>query len=266
MNRFKEYDGLVRHPLSATVLLFSLIAFLAAFVPGSHAQINGAPSSVTSPGFGGRAVNGPPASVTSLGPRGYAPNPNVTFSTAVPNGNRGFRNRGNNNVRRRRRHYGDYGYGGYGGPLMYAVPVPYAVDAAPDAPYDDNSDSPDIDNDPGYQGGPTVFDRRGRGERSYIPPANDVARDRGTQPAQAAQDSSADASDSAETQDPTTLVFKDGHQLDVTNYAIVGTTLFDLTPGHARKVALADLDLDATRKQNDNRGVLFQLPPSAQAN
>ena len=37
-------------------------------------QINGPPSSVTSPGFGGRAVNGSPPSVTSLGPHGYAPN------------------------------------------------------------------------------------------------------------------------------------------------------------------------------------------------
>ena len=262
MNPFQEYDGLVRHPLSASVLLFGLIAFLAAFAPSSHAQINGAPSSVTSPGFGGRPVNGPPASVTSLGPRGYAPNPNVTFSTAVPNPNRGIHQGNNNNVHHHRRHYGNYGYG-YGGPLMYAVPVPYAVDAAPDQPYDDNAD---IDNDPNYQGGPTVFDRRGRGERSYIPPANDVARDRSPQRSQAAQDSPADSSDTAETQDPTTLVFKDGHQLDVTNYAIVGATLFDLTPGHARKVALADLDLEATRKQNDNHGVLFQLPPSAQAN
>jgi hypothetical protein len=42
--------------------------------------------------------------------------------------------------------------------------------------------------------------------------------------------------------------------------------LFDLTPGHARRVALADLDLEATRKQNDDRGVTFQLPQPPQAN
>ncbi len=62
------------------------------------------------------------------------------------------------------------------------------------------------------------------------------------------------------------LVFKDGHKLEVGNYAIVGPTLFDLTPGHPRRVAFADLDLEATRQQNDDRGVTFQLPPSAQAN
>jgi hypothetical protein len=67
-------------------------------------------------------------------------------------------------------------------------------------------------------------------------------------------------------QPPTTLVFKDGRQLEVNNYAIVSQTLYDLTPGHPRKIALADLDLSATQKQNDDRGVLFQLPPSAQAN
>jgi hypothetical protein len=62
------------------------------------------------------------------------------------------------------------------------------------------------------------------------------------------------------------LVFKDGHALEVDNYAIVSQTLYDLTPGHARKIALADLDLPATEKQNDDRGVTFQLPPIAQAN
>ena len=58
----------------------------------------------------------------------------------------------------------------------------------------------------------------------------------------------------------TVLVFKDGHQLEVQNYAIVGSMLYDLTPGHRAKIALADLDLTATAKQNDDRGIDFQLP------
>ena len=65
---------------------------------------------------------------------------------------------------------------------------------------------------------------------------------------------------------PTTLIFKDGHQLELENYAVVSQTLYDLTPGHSRKIALADLDLPATQRQNDDRGVTFQLPSSAQAN
>ncbi len=56
------------------------------------------------------------------------------------------------------------------------------------------------------------------------------------------------------------LIFKDGRKLELQNYAIIGPTLFDLTPGHARKVAVGDLDLEATRQQNDDRGITFQMP------
>src|SRR4029079_5281247 len=61
-------------------------------------------------------------------------------------------------------------------------------------------------------------------------------------------------------QPQTVLVFKDGRQLDVENYAIVGGTLYDLSEGHTKKVALAELDLAATAKQNDERGVEFRVP------
>jgi hypothetical protein len=50
------------------------------------------------------------------------------------------------------------------------------------------------------------------------------------------------------------------------NYAIVGSTLFNLSDGTTRKVALAELDLPATMKQNDDRGVDFQLPAGAKGN
>ena len=62
------------------------------------------------------------------------------------------------------------------------------------------------------------------------------------------------------------LVFKDGHQLEVSNYAIVGSTLYDLTVGRRHKIALADLDLTATAKQNDDRGIDFQVPAPPEAN
>ena len=61
------------------------------------------------------------------------------------------------------------------------------------------------------------------------------------------------------------LVFKDGHQMEIQNYAVVGQTLYDLTSGRPRKISLADLDLPATEKLNDDRGVSFDLP-SGQAN
>ena len=237
MTSLLEYHVSVRPSISALVLALSLVAmpFLAS---GSHAQINGAPTSVTSPGFGGRAVNGPPASVTSLGPRGYAPNAVVPFPNSA--------NRFRNGVHRRHRN---------DTPWLYAYPVPYAVDNGQE--YDDSAES---DNDPNYQGGPTVFDRRGAGARSYVPPLRDAV---GPHSAQAVDDP---AADSESTQDPTLLVFKDGRQVEIGNYAVVGQTLFDLSPGHTRKIALADLDLEATRKQNDEHGIVFQLPPSLQAN
>jgi len=239
-----EYHIGVRPAILPSV--FAALVAMVFFTYSAFGQINGTPSSVTSPGFGGRAINGPPSSVTSLGPRGYSSNSHVSFSTTVPN-LRHDRN-GHDGQHGRRDHYGEYIP-----PLYYAVPVPYATDQAA-------TDDVDPDDDPNYQGGPTIFDRRGLGERSYVPPVRDVPMPH------AGQNGEESLSDPAPAEEPTVLVFKDGHQLEVGNYAIVDSTLYDLTPGHSRKIALADLDLDATRKQNDDRGVVFQLPPSGQAN
>jgi hypothetical protein len=64
-------------------------------------------------------------------------------------------------------------------------------------------------------------------------------------------------------QPTTVLVFKDGHRASVVNYAIVGDTLFDFAEDHVRKILLADLDLPATRKANDDLGVEFKVPPGS---
>jgi hypothetical protein len=197
----------------------------------ARAQVNAPPSSVTSPGFGGRAVNGPPASVTSLGPHGYAPNAVV----GAPS-----------DGEHHHHHHDD-------GALLYAFPVPVAPanNAADDTQAANQTDSDD-------QGGPTVFDRRGSGADSYVPPVENVPK---PHPAALTNNSATDEPP----QPSTLLVFKDGHTIEVGNYAIVGATLFDMTPGHSRRVALADLDLNATQKQNEDRGVVFELP-TAQAN
>ncbi len=60
-------------------------------------------------------------------------------------------------------------------------------------------------------------------------------------------------------QDPTVLVFRDGHRIEVHNYAIVGKTLYSFDSG-TRKYPLSDLDLDATRKVNDDLGNEFHVP------
>jgi hypothetical protein len=200
-------------------------------------------------GFGGRAINGTPPSVTSLGRNGFAP----------PKAGVGFHNQFSHNGdhHHHRSVNGDAYY-----PYVYAAPVPYSVDM-------DNSDQQEDDSY--YQGGPTVFDRRGSGRDSYIPPtysgpahARAAASDPTPDATQAAAEQTAPAA--PETPQPSTiLVYKDGHQVEVGNYAIVGQTLYDLTPGRPRKIALADLDVSATQKQNDDRGITFELP-SAQAN
>ncbi len=238
-----EYHTSVRRWMLASVAVLALALLPALFVSHAHAQINGVPSSVTSPNFGGHPINGTPASVTSLGPRGFAPHAGVQFHS-MPRHDRdhdGDHHRGSQFAY-------PYYYPYYGS--VYAVPPDYyGMDSAPDA-------EPDSD----YQGGPTIFDRRGRGAEDYVPPVKDSAPTHSTQ----AVSSEPPAPEPPPV--PTVLVFRDGHQSEVENYAIFGQTLFDLTPGHRRKIALADLDLVATEKQNDDRGVTFQLPPGTQAN
>lgn len=248
-----EYHVPVRHSIPASVALFALFALLVFLVPSARAQINGAPTSVTSPGFGGRPINGTRSSVTSLGPNGYAPNAGFVFTAPFVNPDG-------------RRHHHHH-FVQYAPPVVYALPVPYAVDisATDDENVEDNSDDAD------YQGGPTIFDRRGSGATSYIPgvrdvpPAHSVPR-AVTQRAEASPSSDPSPSAPEAAQSTTLLVFRDGHKIEVGNYAIVSGNLMDLTPGHFRRIALADLDLDATRRANDDRGVTFQIPPSQQAN
>jgi hypothetical protein len=189
--------------------------------------------------------------VTSLGPQGYAPQHHPPLTSA---GN-GFHHDRNHN-RDGHRHQGQDS--NFVGPTWYAVPVPYAVEGAPA----DDQQEQAADDDADYQGGPTVFDRRGSGPRSYVPPVKD------TPPAHTAERAreEAPAVEPDPPLPPTLLVFKDGRTVEVANYAILGQTLFDLTPGRRHKFAIMDLDLEATHKQNDERGVTFQLPQTIQAN
>ena len=64
---------------------------------------------------------------------------------------------------------------------------------------------------------------------------------------------------------PTVLVFRDQHQQEVQNYAIVGQTLWNFAPGRTQKIPLSDLDLAATEKANDDRGVTFRVPAASEA-
>jgi hypothetical protein len=246
-----EYHHAVRHWISASVALSASFAVSLVFVSPGQAQTSGStppPTGAVRPFTGAvQPTTGavrPPTSVSpghvGLGTGTSAPGVRSPFSSTGAGTDK------DKDHRRHRDHNGAYGF------VPYAVAIPYSPDEEGAV---DNAES---DYDADYQGGPTVFDRRGSGEESYVPPVeNDLAPHSG-------QASAQDVSASEAPQPQTVLVFKDGHRVEVGNYAILGETLFDLTPGHPRRIAIASLDLDATRQQNDDRGVVFQLPASAQ--
>ena len=62
----------------------------------------------------------------------------------------------------------------------------------------------------------------------------------------------------------TVLVFRDQRKQEVQNYAIVGQTLWTFAPQRTQKIPLAELDLQATAKANDERGVDFRMPSAGE--
>jgi hypothetical protein len=254
-----EYDSYVERLKSATVaaltlgsLVFLLVSAVTQIAASQIAvsQVNGTPASVTSPNFGGRPNSAPgtPASVTSVGPSGFQTRHQFFAQPANPNPP----------LSQRHHHHRQSSFF----PATGAVYVPYPMLAEPETS-DTSVEATSADDD---RGGPTIFDRRGSGQaaRSFV---DDYPRS-----ASRAQSEieSAPRNQPAETTVPdqpqTVLIFKDGHQVEVQNYAVVGNLLYDLTPGHHRKIAIADLDLKATAKQNDDLGISFQLPSAPEAN
>lgn len=57
-----------------------------------------------------------------------------------------------------------------------------------------------------------------------------------------------------------TLVFRDGRQLSVRNYAIADHTIWVLNANSSRKIRVSDLDVQATEQANAKNGVEFHLP------
>ena len=68
------------------------------------------------------------------------------------------------------------------------------------------------------------------------------------------------AQSKTEPHEPTVLVFRDKHTQEVENYAIVGQTLWIFNEQRATKVPLTSLDVDATAKANEERGLEFRVP------
>jgi len=232
----------------------AMVAMAVFFALTAAAQINGVPASVTSYGFGGHVVpNAPRPSVTSLGPNGFGFSPvpqnfNQPHFTVAP----GQPFHGHNG----HHHNHTYPYASFYYPY-YPVIDPYMYSGPMDAgPNGDQAESDDQ-----YQGGPTIFDRRGPGgpaPNNYYPSRPPAAP---TQSAEGPATSVPAIEAAPEEPEPSTiLVFKDGHKLEVENYAIVGTNLFDLSAGHRQKIPIADLDVEATQKANEDQGIEFKLP------
>ena len=211
----------------------------------SPAQVHGVPPSVTSiqyhvPPFLPNAL----PSVTSLGPYGYGYR---AGPIPAPYGVYPVR-RGYGNGRRN-----SYGYGGYGS--GYIAPYYY----------------PMYDTSAGYDsggGGPYMYSGPPAEQTLHVvvdlPTARHMVEDEDDLAAARATRDNAISQPEANPIDPTVLVFRDGHQQEVNNYAIMGQTIY-VFDNRTQKIALTDLDVAATVKSNDDRGVDFHVPLRAKS-
>ncbi len=168
-----EYHRGVRRSISASLARFGVLSLPLFLVSVSPAQFNNAGSSAAghsgsvAPPTGGVApYTGAVAPHTgAVAPptgafvhNGFVPSNSVGHSTHSPHISHDTNHR---------RHSAD-GTAYYPYPYYYGVPVPYAADNDAGTPNDENEAD-----DAEYQGGPTIFDRRGLGPESYIPPVSD---------------------------------------------------------------------------------------------
>lgn len=226
---------LVTMPLASQVNGFNSGTF-------GGATIRGIPPSVTSIGFGGHpGSHGVPPSVTSL-----------NFGRAPFHGTHFGVHRGPERHHHQRGEFSSPFLGGYYFPYDYG----YGYN---DFGYDVNGPGVDDSMEQNYPTGPTIFDRNGAAPapRPQMP-STDYRAELNPEPPKPA----APVAD----QPSTVLIFKDGHEQEIKNYAILGNTLYDLSDGRTRKVQLAELDLPATVKQNDDRGITFELPAGTKLN
>ncbi len=244
----------MRAPSFVFVLLSSVL-FSALPV---YSQVHGVPASVTSFGFGGNisAAPGVPASVTSLGPNGFNFVPSVNgrccFNAFFPGQqfsslpNDQFRSRLNFRDLNRHHHFGPIFTPGYVVAYPYPVAMAYAAEGE--------------DEDQDYASDASMFERRRAGDRHYQRGKDADA----FASAPESREASPSTTEVVAAQPATLLIFKDGHQIEVENYAIVGETLFEFSNGLTHKIQLAELDLPATQKANDDRGVEFHASPAGE--
>jgi hypothetical protein len=226
--------------------MFAVALFLLGGTAG-FAQVHGIPPSVTSLRPGSRVSGAPPPSVTSLGPLGFD-----DFRPQFPK----FR------FRHDPRFSGSiFPVGQSFFPIVVPVYTPYPVyplvypmmypgPAGGDASYGDVDSAAGV----ATTDASAMRARREALTESDAEAAPDPPRQASVAPAPAAPPPNVPE------QPVTVLVFQDGHQLQIRNYAIAGIQLYNYSDNGPRKIPLADLDLGATRQVNEDRGVEFRIP------
>jgi hypothetical protein len=117
-----------------------------------------------------------------------------------------------------------------------------------------------VDSYPGYNPSASYFDPNEQFEQSQVERLENEVDELRAERAAGSSASGEALRRETEPQPTTVLVFRDQHTEEVGNYAIVGPTLWVFTEQQARKVPIDSLDIAATKKANDDRGVDFRLP------
>ena len=247
-------------------LLIAALGFVLAALPlsaqrggGGHASGGGHAGFGGHMGGGGHAFGGM-RSGSGFAGRSFARG--SSFGRGFSHGTISTRGRNRSGVGLRLRTYG-YGRncGGYGCGWGYGYGYPYLYGGIDPYWWWDN-DSSDSDPDPGpqYDNGLAnqmneqgLYPRQGFYPRPM--PGDQDAHARSASPPQEASSTAVPA---------TVLVFRDQRKQEVQNYAIVGQTLWAFAPQRTQKIPLSDLDLPATIKANDERGVDFKVPGSGE--
>jgi hypothetical protein len=147
--------------------------------------------------------------------------------------------------------YGSWGYpwwGGYGGVSVGYFPSGWSSDPTTQYPVYVNA-NPDT-------GGSAVAYQQ---QQDIDRLSDEVARLRAEQQSGATR-GPAPPPPKTEIRAETLLVFRDKHTEEIENYAIVGKTLWIFTEQRARKIPIVELNVLATTKANEARGIDFRLP------
>jgi hypothetical protein len=217
-------------------------------------------------------------SCCAIGMRGPSvpANSNRLVFAVTNSGRRDFRRDFHRNDGFRHDHFRNrnQGFGGFGGGYpIYYNPYGYDDTGAMEQPAANNYEQPVEDEGPGL----TVFERRRdyqligdspqyrrEQDQRYGEHYTDSREDRKIAETEPSDKSTKETTVKApEEVVSTILIFRDGSHREIRNYALMGSSIYDLSvkPGQGKmKILLADLDIPATIAANDLRGIDFKLP------